>query len=123
MLQIEAFVLYHRTIAQPRVLPLKPGLNVLTGWRSTGKSSLIEIVDYCFGRKTLTVSAGKIRQTVAWYGLVIRNDDKFAFGAGRPPPRDMPRAVRRSSCRSAQRPRPIAPRFGATATSRNCEVS
>jgi hypothetical protein len=85
MLQIEAFVLYHRTIAEPRVLPLKPGLNVLTGWRSTGKSSLIEIVDYCFGRKTLTVSAGKIRQTVAWYGLVLRNDDKFAF-SGRPAP-------------------------------------
>ncbi len=48
MLQIEAFVLYHTTIPEPRVLRLKPGLNVLTGWRNTGKSSLIEIVDYCF---------------------------------------------------------------------------
>ena len=41
----------------------------ITGWRNTGKSSLLEIVDYCFGRSTLTVSRGKIRRTVGWYGL------------------------------------------------------
>lgn len=85
MLQIDAFVLYHATIVEPRVLPLKPGLNVLTGWRNTGKSSLIEIVDYCFGRKTLQVSEGQIRDTVAWYALILRNNDKFVFVA-RPTP-------------------------------------
>jgi hypothetical protein len=85
MLQIEAFVLYHATIAEPRVLRLKPGLNVLTGWRNTGKSSLIEIVDYCFGRKTLHVSEGKVRDHVAWYALILRNNDKYVFVA-RPAP-------------------------------------
>jgi hypothetical protein len=85
MLQIDAFVLYHATIAEPRVLRLKRGLNVLTGWRNTGKSSLIEIVDYCFGRKTLQVSEGKIRDTVAWYALILSNDDKLVFVA-RPAP-------------------------------------
>jgi hypothetical protein len=85
MLQIEAFVLYHATIPEPRVLRIKPGLNVLTGWRNTGKSSLIEIVDYCFGRKTLQVSEGKIRDTVAWYALILRNDDKYVLAA-RPAP-------------------------------------
>jgi hypothetical protein len=85
MLQIESFVLYHATIPEPRVLRLKPGLNVLTGWRNTGKSSLIEIVDYCFGRKTLHVSEGKIRDTVAWYALILRHNGKYVFVA-RPAP-------------------------------------
>jgi hypothetical protein len=85
MLQIEAFVLYHATILEPRVIRLKPGLNVITGWRNTGKSSLIEIVDYCFGRQSLQVSEGKIRDTVAWYALILRNDDKHLFVA-RPAP-------------------------------------
>ena len=61
-------------------------MNVLTGWRNTGKSSLIDIIEYCFGRKTLTVSEGKIQRTVGWYGLILRNEDKFAF-SGRPAPR------------------------------------
>lgn len=63
------------------------GLNVVTGWRNTGKSSLLEIIDYCFGRATLTVSRGKVRRTVGWYGLVLRGPSGYAF-AGRPAPRE-----------------------------------
>lgn len=86
-MQIESFVLYHRDGARRRVLRLHRGLNVITGWRNTGKSSLLEIVDYCFGRSTLTVSRGKVRRTVGWYGLVLRDGDRYAF-AGRPAPRE-----------------------------------
>ncbi|HXR31726.1 MAG TPA: DUF3732 domain-containing protein [Solirubrobacterales bacterium] len=86
-MQIESFVLYHRDGLRRRVLPLHRGLNVITGWRNTGKSSLLEIVDYCFGRSTLTVSRGKIRRTVGWYGLVLRQGENFAFAA-RPAPRE-----------------------------------
>jgi hypothetical protein len=85
VLQIESFVLYHATIMEPRTLRLERGLNIVSGWRNTGKSSLIEIVDYCFGRKTLHVSEGKIREHVAWYGLVLRNDGRYVFVA-RPAP-------------------------------------
>jgi hypothetical protein len=85
--QIESFVLYHRDGVRRRLLPLHKGLNVITGWRNTGKSSLLEIVDYCFGRSTLTVSRGKVRRTVSWYGLVLRGEGGYAF-AGRPAPRD-----------------------------------
>lgn len=84
--QIEFFVLYHRDGVQRRLLRMHPGLNVVTGWRNTGKSSLLEIIDYCFGRSTLTVSRGKVRRTVAWYGLVLRGPGGYAF-AGRPAPR------------------------------------
>lgn len=85
-MHIESFVLYHRDQVRRRVLPMHPGLNVVTGWRNTGKSSLLEIVDYCFGRSSLTVSQGKVRRTVGWYGLVLRGANGFAF-AGRPAPR------------------------------------
>jgi hypothetical protein len=86
-MQIHAFVLYHRDGQRRRVLRLKRGLNVITGWRNTGKSSLLDIVEYCFGRSTLTVSRGKVRRTVGWYGLIVRDGDRYVF-AGRPAPRD-----------------------------------
>ena len=86
-MQIESFVLYHRDGVRRRLLPMSPGLNVITGWRNTGKSSLLEIIDYCFGRSTLTVSRGKIRRTVGWYGLVLRREGGYVF-AGRPAPRN-----------------------------------
>lgn len=86
-MQINAFVLYHRDGERFRVLPLHRGLNVITGWRNTGKSSLLDIVEYCFGRTTLTVSRGKVRRTVGWYGLILRDGERHVF-AGRPAPRD-----------------------------------
>jgi hypothetical protein len=85
-MQIRAFILYHRDGERCRVLPLHRGLNVITGWRNTGKSSLLDIVEYCFGRSTLTVSRGKIRRTVGWYGLILRDGDRYVF-AGRPAPK------------------------------------
>lgn len=86
-MQIEAIVLYHRDLRRQRKLELGPGLNVVTGWRNTGKSSLLEIVEYCFGKEELEVAHGMIRDQVAWYGLVIRHKGRFAF-AGRPKPRN-----------------------------------
>ena len=85
-MQIESIVLYHRDGERRRVLKFEPGrLNVVTGWRATGKSSLIDIVDYCFGRTGLGVTRGKIRRTVGWYGLVLRHQEQYVF-AGRPSP-------------------------------------
>ena len=86
-MQLQSIVLYHRDGVRRLVVPFHSGLNVVTGWRNTGKSSLLEIVEYCFGRATLTVSRGKVRRTVGWYGLVVRVGDNFAF-AGRPAPRE-----------------------------------
>jgi hypothetical protein len=85
-MQIDSFVIYHRDGIRRRVLSMHEGLNVITGWRNTGKSSLLEIIEYCFGRSELTVSHGKVRRTVGWYGLVLRDGDRYAFAA-RPAPR------------------------------------
>lgn len=50
-------------------LVFKPGtMNIITGGSSTGKSALIDIVDYCMAADECRVP-GVIRRTVAWYGL------------------------------------------------------
>ena len=75
-MQILAIVLYSRW-GKVRVLSLEPGrVNIITGRSRTGKSQLIGIVDYCLGSGTCGVSSGPIRNSVAWYGLLLQ----FASG-------------------------------------------
>ena len=49
-----------------------PGVNVVTGKSSTGKSALIEIFDYCFGSSDSTVPEGVITENASVYFTVIR---------------------------------------------------
>jgi len=75
-MQILAIVLYSQR-GKVRILPLEPGrVNIITGRSRTGKSQLIRIVDYCLGSAVCEVSAGPIRNSVAWYGLHLQ----FASG-------------------------------------------
>lgn len=48
-----------------------PGVNVVTGKSSTGKSALIEIFDYCFGSSDFTVPEGVITEHAEIYFTVI----------------------------------------------------
>lgn len=48
-----------------------PGVNVVTGKSSTGKSALIEIFDYCFGSSDFTVPDGVITEHAETYFTVI----------------------------------------------------
>lgn len=87
-MQIEQIVLWGWNRAEPRVLPLRPGaLNVITGDSKTGKSALLDIVDYCFGRKDETVAGERIREAVSWYGLLLTVNDGTHLFLGRPRPR------------------------------------
>ncbi|HCY61907.1 MAG TPA: DUF3732 domain-containing protein [Oxalobacteraceae bacterium] len=53
-------------------LPFEDGVvNVVHGRSRTGKSSIISIIDYCLGAGRCTIPVGKIRDSVAWYGLQI----------------------------------------------------
>lgn len=63
----------------------KSGLNIVTGWAKTGKSSLIDILDYCFGRSECYIAAGVIRQHVSWFAVEIENDDDVLSIARRNP--------------------------------------
>ncbi len=48
-----------------------PGVNVITGKSSTGKSAMIEIFDYCFGSSEFTIPAGIITDNAQLYFIVL----------------------------------------------------
>lgn len=50
----------------------KPGVNVVTGRSSTGKSALIEIFDYCFGSSDFTVPEGVITDQASLYFITLQ---------------------------------------------------
>jgi Protein of unknown function (DUF3732) len=68
-----------------RDLSLKTGsVNIITGKSGTGKSSLIDIVDYCLGGRC-EIAEGPIRDHVAWYGLLLEFPGSQVFVARRDP--------------------------------------
>jgi hypothetical protein len=79
-----------------RVLSLNSGaVNIITGASKTGKSALVDIVDYCFGAGECRVPEGPIRRSVSWFGLRLQLDSGQAFVARRCPG---PRAASSEDC-------------------------
>ncbi|MBI4178364.1 DUF3732 domain-containing protein [bacterium] len=71
---------------QRRVLSFRLGaVNVITGASKTGKSALVDIVDYCFGSGECRVPEGIIRRAVAWFGIRLQLANGQAFVARRCP--------------------------------------
>lgn len=71
---------------QRRVLSLNEGtVNIITGTSKTGKSALIDIVDYCFGSGVCRVPEGPIRRSVSWFGLRLKLENGQVFIARRCP--------------------------------------
>ena len=60
-------------------------LNIVTGASKTGKSSLLDIVDYCWGRAECTVAEGEIRKSVSWFALHLDHDGEGILLARRNP--------------------------------------
>ncbi len=82
-MQIKAIVLYNAE-GDRQVIGLQPGaLNIITGVSKTGKSALLDIVEFGLGRSTITMPVGPITNTVAWYGLLLEMGGGDAF-VGRP---------------------------------------
>jgi hypothetical protein len=80
-MQIRNIVLYGRG-GRVRQLELRTGaLNIITGERRTGKSALLQIVEYCLGRNQYLVPAGVIRDHVLCYGLRLQFPDQQVFVA------------------------------------------
>lgn len=48
-------------------------LNIVTGASKTGKSALLDIVDYCWGRDECTVPEGEVRKSVSWFLIHFDN--------------------------------------------------
>jgi hypothetical protein len=84
-MQLLKIVLYSHHGRQ-RALTLRAGdVNVITGASKTGKSALIDIVDYCFGSGECRVPEGPIRRAVSWFGLHLQLAKGQAFVARRCP--------------------------------------
>ncbi|WP_086055670.1 DUF3732 domain-containing protein [Protofrankia coriariae] len=84
-MQILAIALYNSSGGR-RVIRFSPGaLNIVTGDSKTGKSALLDIVEYCLGRDEMQMPVGPITRTVAWYGVLFELEGGRAFVA-RPRP-------------------------------------
>jgi hypothetical protein len=60
-------------------------LNIVTGGPATGKSSLLDIVDYCWGRDECTVAEGEIRWGVDWFAVLFDREGEGVLVARRNP--------------------------------------
>jgi hypothetical protein len=84
-MSIGSVVLYSQT-GETRILPFKPGsLNVITGDSKTGKSAIIDIIDYCMGRSHCNVAEGVIRRSVSWFAIELVNGKDALFIARKNP--------------------------------------
>lgn len=84
-IQIIEIVLYSHD-GRTRTVALSPcEVNIITGASKTGKSALIDIVDYCLGSGSCRVPDGIIRRSVSWFGLRLQVGDGEAFVARRCP--------------------------------------
>lgn len=83
--QIRDIVLYGPDDKR-RVLSLEPGVvNIITGGSKTGKSALIDIIDYCLASESCSIPEGVIRETVQWFGLRLQLPSSQIFIARRSP--------------------------------------
>lgn len=86
MIQIKDIIIYGYN-QEKRVLPFNlEELNIITGASKTGKTALIEILDYCFGSKTCSIPDGVITTYVEWVGVKLKISEGFCFIARRIPP-------------------------------------
>lgn len=60
-------------------------LNIITGRSGTGKTSLIDIIQYCLGSTDFTVASGVIRQKVSTYALELKTKEQ-TYLLARPAP-------------------------------------
>ncbi|WP_345423075.1 DUF3732 domain-containing protein [Actinomycetospora chlora] len=80
--------LYNRR-GEIRTIDLRPNrLNIITGASKTGKSSIVEIVEYCFASAAFTVPVGVIRNTVSVYSLQLETPYGTVICARQPPAND-----------------------------------
>ncbi len=85
-MQILSIVLYNHD-GKTRTVKFRPGeVNIITGRSRTGKSAIIDIIDYCLGSSRFRVPEGIIKDTVAWYGLLLEVEDGTQVFIAKPTP-------------------------------------
>ena len=60
-----------------REIKFKPNkVNVITGDSSTGKTEILDIIDYCFFSSDSKISESIVNENVAWYGILFHVNGK-----------------------------------------------
>ena len=73
---IRQIKLWFKKNVEPKVYEFEPNkINVVTGDSSTGKSSILRIIDYCLLSEHSTIVEDVINQNVKWYGLAFSLND------------------------------------------------
>jgi len=67
---IKAIIIFNEN-DEKRLVPLKQGVNIITGESKTGKSALVEIIDYCLCSTRCTIPKGKITDFSYLYVLLM----------------------------------------------------
>lgn len=67
---IKSIIIFNEN-GEKRIVPLKQGVNIITGESKTGKSALVEIIDYCLCSTRCTIPKGKITDFAYLYTLVM----------------------------------------------------
>ncbi|ALU73791.1 hypothetical protein AUW17_00090 [Tenacibaculum dicentrarchi] len=78
---VEKLILWLKN-GKKRELEFKPNkVNVITGDSNTGKTAILEIIDYCYFASKSKISESIINENVSWYGLRVNiNDKKYTIG-------------------------------------------
>lgn len=74
---IKSIIIFNKQ-GEKRNVELKQGVNVITGESKTGKSALIEIIDYCLCSTRCTIPKGKITEFGYIYCILFVINDKCA---------------------------------------------
>jgi hypothetical protein len=86
-MQIKSLILYNKD-GLKRILPFKLGqVNIITGESKTGKTAIIDIVNYCLCSDDCRISGGVIRDTVEWFGILLQYEKEEVFIARQNPNR------------------------------------
>lgn len=80
-MQIKSIFLYNKN-GEIRNLKFEIGkVNIISGKSDTGKSAIIPIIEYCFGKSTFEVPEGVIRKYVKWYAVLYQLENTQIFVA------------------------------------------
>lgn len=76
---IKAIMIFNES-GEVRKVPMKPGVNIVTGDSKTGKSALVEIIDYCLCSSRCTIPKGKITDFAYLYVMpMLINDNTYVI--------------------------------------------
>lgn len=72
---IKSIIIFNRD-GDKKVVPLEQGVNIITGESKTGKSALVEIIDYCLCSTRCTIPKGKITDFAYIYVLLMNINNR-----------------------------------------------